>query len=90
MIGLVEPLRDVQYPEQGVSSVMKENRSSLLGFVSRDGIADLMANVITLVLPALGTMIGMIAFLNSSLSCNQTQRILLHTSPWFFTKSRWH
>ena len=37
MIGLVEPLRDVQYPEQGVSSVMKENRSSLLGFVSRDG-----------------------------------------------------
>ena len=58
------------YPEQGVSSVMRENRSSLIGFMSRaDGIADL-ANVLavagtvgsSLVLPALGIMIGMIAF----------------------------
>jgi hypothetical protein len=49
---------------------MRENRSSLIGFMSKaDGIADL-ANVLavagtvgsSLVLPALGIMIGMIAF----------------------------
>ena len=71
IIELVEPLGDVQYPEQGVSSVMRENTSSLIGFMSRvDGIADLTANVITvagavsssLVLPALGTMIEIMAF----------------------------
>ena len=57
---------------RGVSSGMRENRS-LIGFMPRaDGIADLTVNVITvaasgavsssLVLPALGTMIGMMAF----------------------------
>jgi len=54
-----------------VSSVMRENRSSLIGFMSRaDGMASLTANVTTvagavgsiLVLPALGSMIGMMAF----------------------------
>ena len=44
IIGLVEPLGDVQYPNRGVSSVMRENRSSLIGFMCR---ADLTANVIT-------------------------------------------